>query len=132
MRFAWLTRDPERPSSIEQLLASIPMIQPDELPVEFDAVIHAHPGYSLRQYSGRVQTSETTQTGSEIVSLTRWCQAVGVSQITAWRFRKRGWLKTINIAGRVYLTGAAAREFARRAEAGEFAREPIVPRRSSR
>ena len=66
-------------------------------------------------------------TRSGFVALTRWCEHVGLSPVTAWRFRKRGWLKTINIAGRVYLTDEAAQEFTGRAEAGEFAREHKVP-----
>ena len=65
---------------------------------------------------------------SGIVALTRWCENAGLSSVTAWRFRKRGWLKTINIAGRVYLTDEAAQEFTRRAEAGEFAQKHKVPR----
>jgi hypothetical protein len=71
---------------------------------------------------------EMTLNRSGIIALSRWCQNVGLSSVTAWRFRNRGWLKTINIAGRVYLTDEAAQEFTRRAEAGEFAREPKVPR----
>lgn len=62
-----------------------------------------------------------------MISLQRWCTTVGISDVTAWRFRRRGWLKTINIAGRVYLTHEAAREFSRRAQAGEFARNHPVP-----
>ena len=30
-------------------------------------------------------------------------EQVGVTPCTAWRWRKKGWLKTINIAGRQYL-----------------------------
>jgi len=39
---------------------------------------------------------------------------------TAWRMRRKGWLKTINIAGKPYLTLDAIQEFERRAVAGEF------------
>ncbi len=62
-----------------------------------------------------------------MVALSRWCRAVGLSSVTAWRFRKRGWLATINIAGRVYVTDDSAAEFARRAAAGEFSRVHPVP-----
>jgi hypothetical protein len=44
--------------------------------------------------------------------------------VTAWRWRKRGWLKTVNIAGRPYLTDKAL--------AGEFAKEHKTPNRFSR
>jgi predicted site-specific integrase-resolvase len=64
-----------------------------------------------------------------VISLNRWLVQVGVTQITAWRWRKRGWLKTVNIAGRQYLTQEAIDEFHRRAVAGEFAQEHKVPSR---
>jgi len=48
---------------------------------------------------------------------------------TAWRWRKKCWLKTTNIAGRVYIYPKDLREFNRRAEAGEFAKEHIAPKR---
>jgi hypothetical protein len=50
-----------------------------------------------------------------------------VSPCTAWRWRKKGWLKTVNIAGRQYLTREAVDEFQRRAVGGEFAQVPKVP-----
>jgi hypothetical protein len=62
-----------------------------------------------------------------VVSLNKWLAEVGVTPITAWRWRKRGWLKTVNIAGRQYLTQAAIDEFHRRAVAGEFAQVHKVP-----
>jgi hypothetical protein len=43
--------------------------------------------------------------------------------------RKRGWLKTINICGRQYVTAEAIEEFMRRAESGEFAKEHPTPKR---
>ena len=64
-----------------------------------------------------------------VVALSRWLEQVGVTPCTAWRWRKRGWLTTINIAGRQYLTQAAIDDFNRRAAAGEFAQECKVPSR---
>ena len=64
-----------------------------------------------------------------VMSLAKWLEQVGVTPITAWRWRKRGWLKTVNIAGRQYLTQEAIGEFHRRAVAGEFAQEHKVPSR---
>ena len=61
-------------------------------------------------------------------SLNKWCEQIGINPLTAWRWRKRGWLKTINIAGRQYVSDEAIAEFNRRAEAGEFAVEHKVPR----
>jgi len=67
-----------------------------------------------------------------LIALSLWCERVGVAPVTAWRFRKRGWLKTVNIAGRVYVTDEAVKEFTRRAEAGDFAQEPKVPIKAPR
>jgi hypothetical protein len=65
-----------------------------------------------------------------MMSLEAWLKQVGVTACTAWRWRKRGWLQTVNICGRVYVTAAAMAEFVQRAERGEFAREHKVPRRA--
>lgn len=67
--------------------------------------------------------------GAAVVSLSRWLEQVGVTPCTAWRWRKKGWLKTVNIAGRQYLTQEAIDEFHRRATAGEFSQAPKVPSR---
>ncbi len=67
--------------------------------------------------------------GSAVVSLNRWLAQVGVTQITAWRWRKKGWLHTVNIAGRQHLTQEGIDEFHRRAVAGEFAQVHKVPTR---
>jgi predicted site-specific integrase-resolvase len=64
-----------------------------------------------------------------VISLSRWLEQVGVTTCTAWRWRKKGWLKTVNIAGRQYLTQEAIYEFHRRACAGEFAQVNNVPER---
>ena len=58
------------------------------------------------------------------VALDKWIADVGINPSTAWQWRKRGWLKTVNIAGRHYLTAAQRVEFVSRAEAGEFAQGP--------
>jgi hypothetical protein len=54
----------------------------------------------------------------------------GASPTTGWRWRKRGWLRTINICGRHYITAEALTDFNRRAAAGEFATEIRNPRGS--
>jgi predicted site-specific integrase-resolvase len=68
-------------------------------------------------------TQESSSNGSgTLVALNTWLAQVGVTPITAWRWRRKGWLKTVNIQGRVYLTEAAIADFQKRAEAGEFAK----------
>jgi predicted site-specific integrase-resolvase len=64
-----------------------------------------------------------------VIALNRWLEQIGVTACTAWRWRKRGWLQTVNIAGRQYLTQSAIDAFHRRAVAGEFAQEHRVPSR---
>jgi hypothetical protein len=49
---------------------------------------------------------------------------VGRSKTTFWRYRRQGWLPTVNIHGRLYLTRAAIEEFEAAAKAGHLAREP--------
>jgi predicted site-specific integrase-resolvase len=73
--------------------------------------------------------SEFKTEGRPILSLHKFCQQAGISDVTAWRWRKNGWLTTVNIAGRPYLTDRAMADFLRRAEAGEFAQEHKVPNR---
>ena len=65
--------------------------------------------------------------GAAVISLSKWMENVGITPCTAWRWRKKGWLKTINIAGRQYLTQEAIDEFNRRAVYGEFAQVHKVP-----
>jgi predicted site-specific integrase-resolvase len=66
---------------------------------------------------------------SEIVSLVEWRKGVGVSAATVWRWRNKGFLTVTNICGKNYVTADNAEDFKRRAVAGEFAKEPVVPRR---
>lgn len=63
-------------------------------------------------------------------SLDSWLKEIGRTHTTAWRWRRDGWLKTVNIAGRVYVTDDAIAQFIRRAESGEFAQNHITPKRA--
>jgi predicted site-specific integrase-resolvase len=77
----------------------------------------------------QVSITHDGSSGAAVMSLSKWLEQVGVTSCTAWRWRKKGWLKTVNIAGRQYLTQGAINEFHRRAEAGEFAQVAVVPMR---
>jgi hypothetical protein len=48
----------------------------------------------------------------------------GVSDVTLWRWERRGWIKTVNICGKKYADLESLAEFDRRAAAGEFAAPP--------
>ena len=57
-----------------------------------------------------------------MIALRVWIRAVGISNTTAWRWQKRGWIKPINICGKLYLTPEARADFETRAARGEFGR----------
>jgi hypothetical protein len=59
------------------------------------------------------------------------CRDRGISDVTLWRWCRKGWIKTINIAGRVYVDLASLVEFDRRASLGEFSRPPSGAARRS-
>jgi predicted site-specific integrase-resolvase len=77
----------------------------------------------------RDATGHDANNSLAVISLSKWLEQVGVTACTAWRWRKKGILKTVNIYGRQYLTQEAIDEFHRRAVAGEFAKEHKVPSR---
>ena len=66
------------------------------------------------------------------MALGRFLEATGTSAVTAWRWERRGWLKTVRIAGRKYVTAEALQEFNRRLAAGVFAGKTQNPRRNKR
>lgn len=80
-----------------------------------------------------MQSQDSSSNGgasqAPIQSLQSFCRGIPISPVTAWRFRERGWLETINIAGRQYVTAEAIETFKRRAAAGEFAQEHKAPKR---
>ena len=63
------------------------------------------------------------------MALDKFIQESGLSAVTVWRYRRVGWLKTLNICGRHYLTRAEIARFNARAAAGEFAKQPAKPKR---
>jgi hypothetical protein len=72
-----------------------------------------------------------TENIPEIQAVSAWCRRIGRSHVTVWRWRENGWITTVNIAGRPYITRETILEFKRRAIAGEFAKEhhaPVPPR----
>ena len=48
----------------------------------------------------------------------------GISDVTLWRWARRGWIKLVNISGKNYVDLLSLAEFDRRAAAGEFAKGP--------
>lgn len=48
----------------------------------------------------------------------------GVSDVTIWRWAKRGWIIIVNVSGRPYVDLASLAEFDQRARNGEFSQPP--------
>jgi hypothetical protein len=57
-----------------------------------------------------------------------YLSSLGYSYVTGWRMRRRGWIKTITICGRVFVTREEIERFEASAAAGAFM---VPPRRSS-
>ncbi|HEY9172210.1 MAG TPA: hypothetical protein VI136_08010 [Verrucomicrobiae bacterium] len=60
-------------------------------------------------------------------SYNSWLQEIQVSDVTGWRWRKRGWITVQNISGRAYIEQAEINRFIERVKRGDFAQRPVVP-----
>lgn len=65
------------------------------------------------------KTQESSRHGS-LTPIRAWRDGLGISATTSWRFRRRKWIVTITIGGRVFVSQDAIADFERRAAAGEF------------
>lgn len=74
----------------------------------------------------REQSKQDVARAGDLVALDTYRRNIGRSKTTFWRYRKKGWLPTVNILGRLYLTESGIREFEAAARAGELARDPSV------
>ena len=77
----------------------------------------------------KTNSSSTDGSTGNLVALNTWLPSLGVQPITAWRWRKKGWITTTNICGRVYISRDTILDFERRAAAGEFAKVHPHPKR---
>jgi hypothetical protein len=64
---------------------------------------------------------------SSLVSYEKWLEEIGKTPATGWRWRKRGWLDVVNIAGRLYLDRSEIARFEAAAAAGKFAKVHPTP-----
>ena len=62
-----------------------------------------------------------------LVRYDAWLKTIPASSTTGWRWRREGMVKTINIAGRCYISAEEISRFLARAESGEFAQEHKTP-----
>jgi len=67
------------------------------------------------------ESSEIPLAAQPPLALDLFIRQSGLSPATCWRYRKRGWLKTVLIAGRHYITRGSIAQFNERAARGDFA-----------
>jgi hypothetical protein len=66
------------------------------------------------------------------MALSQFIEQTALSPTTVWRFRKKGFLRTINICGRHYVLRSEIARFNARAVTGEFAKTCNQPMRERR
>jgi hypothetical protein len=102
-------------------------VSPIKLPASLSQIAGGSEPVALAKFLTSLSTTSTPP-----ISLGKFLDQTGTSPVTAWRWEKRGWLKTVRIAGRKYITAADLSEFNRRLEAGEFAGTIQKPRRGAK
>jgi len=66
---------------------------------------------------------------SNLFAFDRWLKDIDKTPVTGWRWRRLGWIQTVNICGRLYVSRDEIKRFEQRAAAGEFAAIHKVPRK---
>jgi hypothetical protein len=66
---------------------------------------------------------------SNLFAFDRWLKDIDRTPATGWRWRKRGWINTINVSGRLYISRDEINRFETRAAAGEFSKPHVTPKR---
>ena len=66
---------------------------------------------------------------SNLLAFDRWLKDIDKTAATGWRWRKRGWINTVNICGRLYVSRQEIHRFEERVAAGEFAKTHKTPNR---
>ena len=67
-----------------------------------------------------------------MIAYNAFLAGLGVTPTTGWRWRRRGWLETTNIAGRQYVSSQQIAKFNERARLGEFSMKHHVPKRKGK
>jgi hypothetical protein len=79
----------------------------------------------FQNHSGSIgETNSRPSARNGWIPLNRWLDEMDLSSVTAWRYRRKGWLEVVRIGGRLYITPQALAEFQRRAAAGHFEVQP--------
>jgi|ERR1051325_6981747 hypothetical protein len=72
---------------------------------------------------------DSPQPASNLIPFDRWLESIDKTAATGWRWRQRGWIVTVNICGRVYVSRDEIKRFEARAAAGEFSKVHATPAR---
>src|SRR6266567_3732733 len=80
----------------------------------------------------RVVTKGDPQPASNLIPFDHWLQCIGRTAATGWRWRRRGWISTLNVSGRVYVRRDEINRFEERVAAGEFSKTHKTPNRKAR
>src|SRR5260370_38824606 len=70
-----------------------------------------------------------SEPASNLFPFDRWLQSIDKTPATGWRWRQRGWIVTVNICGRVYVSRDEIKRFEERAASGEFSTGLVTPTR---
>ena len=65
----------------------------------------------------------TPEAVAGITSASVYRRQLGVSKTTMWRYRRNGWLKTINVLGKLYVTRESIAEFEAMMCSGKLAKQ---------
>jgi hypothetical protein len=72
----------------------------------------------------RVKSNQILElNGHAILPFNSFLVQTGRSASCGWRWRRKGWITTIDIAGRLYISQQEIERFQKRAAAGEFAKK---------
>ena len=67
---------------------------------------------------------KSTNPISKLVLAKTYRESMGVSDTTLWRWVKKGWLSSVNISGRLYITLESIEKFEEGSLSGVFAKGP--------
>jgi hypothetical protein len=62
-----------------------------------------------------------------VMALARFCNEVGISATTAWRWRADGWIECVALGGKQYVLLGSVDRLIQRAKSGELASESCLP-----
>lgn len=68
---------------------------------------------------------QRSKTGPGIRAFDVWLQELGRGSHTGYRWRKKGWIRAVNIGGKLYVTDLEIQRFITRSENAEFFRRTL-------